>query len=260
MEVSSHALVQARVRNVEFDVADLYQPHPGPSRFSSRRWTAYAEAKARLFAGLGEQRRKKGKAVFNLDDRIGAQFATRFAKELPVITYGLGVKADFRASNPRIDFNGASYQLDALGRSYLVRLPLIGQFNVYNSLAALAGAHVLGIDIRTAVLALADSPAVPGRLEAVPAQRQFRVFVDYAHTDDALLNVMKTLPGAEARPAHRRLWLRWQSRSQQAPAHGRRGRSTCRLRDHHERQSSQGRPVERSSRTSSPACRRGIMK
>jgi UDP-N-acetylmuramoyl-L-alanyl-D-glutamate--2,6-diaminopimelate ligase len=73
-----------------------------------------------------------------------------------------------------------------------VRLPLIGQFNVYNSLAAIAGASAMGLEVRAAVLSLANATAVPGRLEAVPAQRQFRVFVDYAHTDDALLNVVKT--------------------------------------------------------------------
>jgi UDP-N-acetylmuramoyl-L-alanyl-D-glutamate--2,6-diaminopimelate ligase len=104
----------------------------------------------------------------------------------------VGANADFRASNVRVDFNGTSYQLDALGKSYLVRLPLIGQFNVYNSLAAIAGASAMGVEVRAAVLSLANATAVPGRLEAVPAQRQFRVFVDYAHTDDALLYVNKT--------------------------------------------------------------------
>jgi UDP-N-acetylmuramoyl-L-alanyl-D-glutamate--2,6-diaminopimelate ligase len=153
---------------------------------------AYAEAKALHFTNLAAQKKKRGQAVINIDDRYGALFAVRFANDLPVITYGLGVKAAFRASNVRIDFHGTSYQLDADGRSYLVRLPLIGQFNVYNSLAAIAAAKVMGIDVRTSVLALATAPAVPGRLEAVPAQRQFKVFVDYAHTDDALKNVMKT--------------------------------------------------------------------
>ena len=99
----------------------------------------------------------------------------------------------------RIDFNGTSYQLDAHGKSYLVRLPLIGAFNVANSLAAIAAANALGVDLRTAVLALAQAPAVPGRLEAVTGQRQFKVFVDYAHTDDALLNVIKTC--RELKPA-----------------------------------------------------------
>src|SRR5258705_10710498 len=77
-------------------------------------------------------------------------------------------------------------------KGYVVRLPQIGQFNVYSSVAALAGAHALGVEVRNGVLALANAAAVPGRLEAVPAQRQFRIFVDYAHTDDALLNVIKT--------------------------------------------------------------------
>jgi len=74
-----------------------------------------------------------------------------------------------------------------------VRVPLIGRFNVANSMAALAAACGMGLGLREAILSLSRSPQVPGRLEAVPAKRQFQVFVDYAHTDDALLNVMKTL-------------------------------------------------------------------
>jgi len=191
MEVSSHALMQERVRGVEFDAAiftNLTQDHLDYHKTMD----AYFEAKARLFTGLAEQTKKKGQAVINADDRHGAQLAARIAKDTPVITFGVGARADFRASNVRIDFNGTSYQLDAGGKSYLVRLPQIGQFNVYNSLAAIAGAYALGVDVRSGVLALANAPAVPGRLEAVPAQRNFRVFVDYAHTDDALLNVIKT--------------------------------------------------------------------
>jgi UDP-N-acetylmuramoyl-L-alanyl-D-glutamate--2,6-diaminopimelate ligase len=191
MEVSSHALMQARVRGVEFDAAvftNLTQDHLDYHKTME----AYFEAKSRMFSELAAQPKKKGKAIINLDDRYGAMLVQRFGKEIPIVTYGVGVHADFRASNVRIDFHGTSYQLDAGGRSYLVRLPLIGQFNVYNSLAALAAANAMGVDVRSAVLALATALAVPGRLEAVPAQRQFRVFVDYAHTDDALLNVIKT--------------------------------------------------------------------
>ncbi len=191
MEVSSHAVVQARVRGVEFDCViftNLTQDHLDYHKTME----AYFEAKAQLFSGLLEQPKKKGKAIINLDDRYGAQLVIRFRNDLPVITYGVGVLADFRASNIRSDFQGTSYQLDAGGRSYLVRLPLIGMFNVYNSLAAIAGAHALGVDVRTSVLALANAPAVPGRLQSVPAQRQFKVFIDYAHTDDALHNVIRT--------------------------------------------------------------------
>jgi UDP-N-acetylmuramoyl-L-alanyl-D-glutamate--2,6-diaminopimelate ligase len=68
---------------------------------------------------------------------------------------------------------------------------------VYNSLAAIAAAHALGIAPRNAVKALAQAPAVPGRLQPVPGKKPFRVFVDYAHTDDALINVMRTVKELE---------------------------------------------------------------
>jgi UDP-N-acetylmuramoyl-L-alanyl-D-glutamate--2,6-diaminopimelate ligase len=192
MEVSSHALTQERVRGVEFDVAvftNLTQDHLDFHKTMEQ----YFEAKVLLFSGLLKQKKKKATAVINIDDRFGVRLADRFAGQLPLITYGLGVKADFQATNIIVDFNGTSYHLEAHGKSYLVRLPLIGRFNVYNSLAAIAAASALGIDVRTAVKSLANAPAVPGRLEVVPAKRQFKVFVDYAHTPDALLNVMRTL-------------------------------------------------------------------
>jgi UDP-N-acetylmuramoyl-L-alanyl-D-glutamate--2,6-diaminopimelate ligase len=193
MEVSSHAIAQERVRGVEWDVAvftNLTQDHLDFHGTMEN----YFEAKAALFTGLAEQKSKtKATAVINLDDRYGVQLANRLEKKVLVVTYGLGVHADFRASNYHAEFAGTSYQLDARGKSYLVRVPLIGRFNVANSMAALAAASSMGISLREAILSLGRSPQVPGRLEAVPAERQFQVFVDYAHTDDALLNVLKTL-------------------------------------------------------------------
>jgi len=147
-----------------------------------------------LFTGLANQKRKrKPVAIVNVDDRYGQQLLDKIDKRVAVVTYGMGMRADFRASNYRAEFSGTSYQLDAHGRSYLVRLPLIGRFNVTNSLAALTAANALGINLRNAVFSLSKSPQVPGRLELVPAKRQFQVFVDYAHTPDALGNVLKTL-------------------------------------------------------------------
>ena len=193
MEVSSHALVQERVRGIEWDAAvftNLTQDHLDFHGTMEK----YFESKARLFTGLASQKRKRGTAVINGDDRYGVRLAEIVEKHgVPVVTYGLGARADVRASNVKIDFAGTSYQLEAGGKIFLVRLPLIGRFNVYNSLAAIAAAPALGVDLRTAVLSLADAPSVPGRLEAVPVKRAFRIFVDYAHTDDALINVMKTL-------------------------------------------------------------------
>lgn len=193
LEVSSHALAQERTRGLQWDVAiftNLTQDHLD----FHRTMEDYFEAKASLFTSLTSQPDKHGAtSVINLDDRHGEQLVKRLGDSTPVLTYGLAQRADFRGSNYRTEFGGTSFQLDAHGRSYLVRLPLIGRFNVSNALAALAAATSLGISLRDAVLSLAKAPQVPGRLEAVPAKRQFQIFVDYAHTDDALLNVLKTL-------------------------------------------------------------------
>ena len=173
----------------------VHQSHPGPSRFSRH--------DGKLLRGEGETlhrsarsrtTKKKPVAVINIDDRYGQQLIDRIGKKtFRSSPTEWACTADFRASNYRMEFGGTSYQLDARGKSYLVRVPLIGRFNVANSMAALAAANSLGLNLREAILSLSKSPQVPGRLEAVPAKRQFQVFVDYAHTDDALLNVLKTL-------------------------------------------------------------------
>ena len=191
LEVSSHALSQGRAAEIAFDVGaftnltrDHLDFHHGMKD--------YFEAKARLFESVRDSQKKESAAVVNIDDPYGQQLVARFGRDLPMLTYGMGARAEFRASNFKVEMNGTSYQLNAKEKSYLVRLPLIGRFNIYNSLAALSVAHAIGADLRTSVLALANAPQIPGRLEAVPAKRQFQVFVDYAHTDDALLNVVRT--------------------------------------------------------------------
>lgn len=191
MEVSSHALVQHRAKGIGFDAAvftNLTQDHLDFHKTMEK----YFEAKAILFEGLTKQK-KKGRAIINIDDRYGRFLVERFEKQVQVVTYGLGVAANFRATNVRFDATGSTFQLTAKGRQYLVRLPLIGSFNIYNALGALAAAHAMGMELRAAVAAIAKAPQVPGRLERVNAKRNFQVFVDYAHTDDALRNVLRTL-------------------------------------------------------------------
>lgn len=191
MEVSSHALSQHRARGIAFDTAvftNLTQDHLDYHRTMD----AYFAAKSQLFEGLPNQK-KRARAVINTDDRHGRFLVERLEKKLPVITYGQGVRADFRATDVKFDATGSSFHLTAKGRSYLVRLPLIGSFNISNALAALAAVNAMGMELRAAVAALARAPQVPGRLERVAARRSFQVFVDYAHTDDALRNVLRTL-------------------------------------------------------------------
>src|SRR6266404_6677794 len=124
MEVSSHALAQNRTGEIEWDAAvftNLTQDHLDFHRTMEN----YFEAKAKLFTQLASQStKKKASAVINIDDRYGEKLVGRLAGKTPVVTYGLGMHADFRASNYRTEFAGTSYQLDAHGRSYLVRVPL----------------------------------------------------------------------------------------------------------------------------------------
>ena len=197
MEVSSHALVQQRVRGIEWDAAvftNLTQDHLDYHKTMD----AYFDAKASLFEGMFQQKGKRGKSIINLDDRYGTFLIERLPKLAKPLSYGFGVRADFRAIDARSDIHGTQYKLEAKGRQYLVRTPHIGRFNVSNSLAALATASALGLELRAAVQAMANAPQVPGRLERVPARRNFAVYVDYAHTDDALTNVLSTL--RELRP------------------------------------------------------------
>ena len=196
MEASSHALHQGRLRDVEFDAAvftNLTQDHLDYHETME----AYFAAKTILFSQLAEQTHKKGAAVVNLDDRYGRRLIDDYAQRVTTITYGQSSNAMFRAVDLRTDFHGTQYSLHAGGKSYLVRLPLFGPFNVYNSLAALAAMHAMGHDVRKSVVALKDAPQVPGRLEMVPGPKSFRVFVDYAHTPDALQNVLQTLRSLE---------------------------------------------------------------
>lgn len=191
LEVSSHALVQHRVRGVEFDAAiftNLTQDHLDYHGTMEE----YFEAKSLFFTRLAEQTKKKGRAIINSDERYGRRLIDRIGA-LPLTTYGQGSNCNFRASDIRYSAMGTTFRLDAKGRSYLVRTPLIGLFNVYNTLAAMAGASTMGLELRRVVAAAATIPQVPGRMQRVAAHRNFQAYVDYAHTPDALENVLKTL-------------------------------------------------------------------
>jgi len=193
MEVSSHALEQRRAADVQFDAAvftNLTRDHLDYHGTMED----YFDAKRILFEQLVDQAgTKKPVAVINLDDEYGRRLAKEFGSKLDVITYGCGVHADFRAIDIRFDFQGTQFQLDAKGRSSLVKLPLIGRFNVYNALAALAAGSALGINLRESISNISNSPQVPGRLESVAERMIFRAFVDYAHTPDALENAIETV-------------------------------------------------------------------
>lgn len=190
MEVSSHALDQHRVHGLPFAAGiftNLTQDHLDYHGTMED----YFAAKQTLFQTIADQ--PKGRIIINSDDSWGRKLITRFEHTGRITKFGFGVGADFRATNIRYDLTGTSFELEAIGRSFLVRLPLIGDFNVYNALGALAASHALGMNLRESVASLQQSPQVPGRLERITESSKFHVFVDYAHTPDALVNVLRTV-------------------------------------------------------------------
>jgi UDP-N-acetylmuramoyl-L-alanyl-D-glutamate--2,6-diaminopimelate ligase len=112
---------------------------------------------------------------------------------MEVAAYGFGVKCDYRAEAVRQSPEGTRFALNTKGRSILVRTPLIGRFNVYNTLAAIGACCAVGMRLRDVVKALESAPQVPGRMELVGHRQGVSVFVDYAHTPDALDNACRTL-------------------------------------------------------------------
>ena len=193
MEVSSHGIHQHRVGGIGFDACvftNLTQDHLDYHGTIEAYFQAKADwFEARAADGLG----KKPVAIINTDDARGGELAASLAGRMPVVRYGFGVHTDCRANNFRQSPRGVEFELTLKGKSYLVRAPLIGRFNVYNLLAAIAAASACGIRPREAVAAVADSPQVPGRMEYVGNAGGSHVFVDYAHTPDALDNVCRTL-------------------------------------------------------------------
>lgn len=193
MEVSSHGIAQHRVTGVEFDVGvftNLSQDHLDYHRTMEE----YFEAKVGLFTAMQQNPTKQGVMVVNGDDRWGDRLLKRGVPGLDVIAFGQGARSDLKASNIQFSFSGTTFTLAYKGRKFLVTLPLIGLFNVYNALAALASADAIGLNLREAIKNLADCPQVPGRLEQVGGRQiNYRVYVDYAHTPDALENVLRTL-------------------------------------------------------------------
>jgi len=193
MEVSSHGIHQKRVASIGFDACvftNLSQDHLDYHGTMD----AYFRAKADWFHALAaDPRGKKTVAVINTDDSFGAELADELDGKMPLIRFGFGVHCDFRANNFMQSARGMEFELSTKGKSYLVRAPLIGRFNAYNLLAALAAAHACGIRPREAVAALAHAPQVPGRMENVGNAGGATVFVDYAHTPDALENACRTL-------------------------------------------------------------------
>ncbi|MBU1694671.1 MAG: UDP-N-acetylmuramoyl-L-alanyl-D-glutamate--2,6-diaminopimelate ligase [Verrucomicrobia bacterium] len=191
MEVSSHGLDQKRAWGIDYDVGiftNLTQDHLDYHRTMDQ----YYAAKTLLFQGLG-QMEKQAVAVVNMDDPWGLQLANTGGFNATLITFGLHPNAAVRAENVELSDSGSVFDVVTPWGLARMQLRLLGRFNVSNALAALAAGGVAGIEPARMADVLSRMEAVPGRLEQIASSKPFRVYVDYAHTPDALANVLRTL-------------------------------------------------------------------
>jgi UDP-N-acetylmuramoyl-L-alanyl-D-glutamate--2,6-diaminopimelate ligase len=180
MEVSSHALALQRVADVRFAAGALTNVTRDHLDFH-KSFEAYAAAKRRLFD-------MAPRCVFNSDDALGARWARELRPRKPVLTYALDARADLRPQSLEVRAGGSTFELD--GARFEVRIP--GRFNVSNALCAIGIARQLDISDAHSARGLASLERVAGRMEHVSGAG-IDVIVDYAHTPDALENLLRTL-------------------------------------------------------------------
>jgi UDP-N-acetylmuramoyl-L-alanyl-D-glutamate--2,6-diaminopimelate ligase len=179
MEVSSHALELGRVAGIRFACrafTNLSQDHLD----FHETMDAYFAAKRRLFEG-------EGPAVVNADDDHGR----RLAGEIDCRTFAIERAADYRALDVEFDLTGARFRCVTPAGEVDLSSPLPGRFNVSNALGAIAAVSELGVGLDAIAAALPRFEGVPGRFQPVDEGQGFGVLVDYAHTPDALENVLR---------------------------------------------------------------------
>ncbi len=195
MEVTSHALEQGRVAEIAFDVAIYTQLTPEHLDYHHT-MEAYANAKQKLFNTLKTKQDKNSLAIINRDCPWHSHMLEGTSAR--VLTYGLTPEADLYAENLLLLPEGAHFSLRYQGQQVDFFLPLAGRFNVYNALAAIGVCLDKGIPLAVLAQHMATFPPVPGRLEPVPNALGIRIFVDFAHTHDALENTLRCLQELKA--------------------------------------------------------------
>ncbi len=186
MEVSSHSLDQHRVHGIKFDLGiftNLTQDHLD----YHKTFENYFAAKKKLFDN-------SEKAVVNVDDIYAKDLIGGLS--IPYMTYGIREKADLRAADIDISTRGVQFNMYVEDEAVPMYIPIPGLFSVFNALAASAAALQLGCPLDVIREALSHMLSVSGRLEPLSTEgRDFSVLLDYAHTPDALENVLKTVRG-----------------------------------------------------------------
>lgn len=190
MEVSSHALALGRVFGISFHTAVFTNLTRDHLDFHGT-MEDYFAAKQMLFAPPDAASPQWG--VVNYDDPYGRQI--RVNPTTRMLTYGFESGADLQATELADGFEGLQFTVEHQGKKIALASPMVGRINAYNILAACGTALSYGLDWNTIASGIAQCRAVPGRFERVDAGQPFLVVVDYAHTDDALRNVIAVARG-----------------------------------------------------------------
>jgi UDP-N-acetylmuramoyl-L-alanyl-D-glutamate--2,6-diaminopimelate ligase len=188
LETTSHALAQHRTWGVPYSVAVLTNITHEHLDYH-KTFDQYVAAKQKLFELVQNNTRGLQIGIANADDQNGASFATVTQNS---ILYGVEA-GEVQASDIKMNAEGIAYTADAWGEQYQIVSRLPGSFNVYNTLAAVCVGHAVGLEKEQIEQGIAALPGVAGRVESVEAGQDFAVIVDYAHTPDALENVLGAL-------------------------------------------------------------------
>jgi UDP-N-acetylmuramoyl-L-alanyl-D-glutamate--2,6-diaminopimelate ligase len=186
LEASSHALAMDRLWGCPFAVTiftNLTRDHLDYHKTLEE----YFAVKRRLFQGTGAP--PPGTSVINRDDEYGKQLAGLAVRTL---TYGLESGADITTRKPSLSFSGIDCTVETPIGKIEIHSKLVGRTNVYNILAAIGAGVALGLPREVIAAGIAQLTAVPGRFERIDMGQPFLVVVDYAHTDDALRNLLAT--------------------------------------------------------------------
>jgi UDP-N-acetylmuramoyl-L-alanyl-D-glutamate--2,6-diaminopimelate ligase len=186
LEASSHSLAMDRLWGCHFAAAvftNLTREHMD----YHKTFDDYFAAKKRLFEGTGAGAPEV--AVINADDEYGKRL-TGLAKK--TVTYGLEFDADITTKKFQLTFNGLTFTAQTPNGKVQVASPLVGRINVYNILAAIGAAQALGLSTEVIETGIRGLESVSGRFQRIDLGQPFFVVVDYAHTDDALENLIRT--------------------------------------------------------------------
>ncbi len=193
MEVTSHGLDQGRVKHIDFDVAIYTNLSPEHLDYH-KTMENYGRAKNILFRTLSKDNKKKKfpkAAIINADDPYSSLVVEGCTN--PILTYGIEKQSDLQASDIKLTQLGTTFILNYKGQKIPCKVPLVGRYNVYNVLATIACGLTQGFPIEGILDTLTTFKRVPGRLEPVPNDLGLNLYVDFAHTPDALLNVLNCL-------------------------------------------------------------------